>query len=125
MVRSTIWKYILLYLSFIFFPPQDFFKDLEGNQQFFQQTKRAGHYEGETLHGPHMDLMSKRLEAVTKGSDHNQAHMEYLLCHADVLGYIAAAVDKVAFWTAKCGLESEVETRLVDYMVRLFTCIWF
>ncbi|XP_025103982.1 nesprin-1-like isoform X4 [Pomacea canaliculata] len=95
---------------------KDFFKDLEGNQQFFQQTKRAGHYEGETLHGPHMDLMSKRLEAVTKGSDHNQAHMEYLLCHADVLGYIAAAVDKVAFWTAKCGLESEVETRLVDYM---------
>lgn len=97
---------------------QDFFKDLETWRQFFQQTKRAGRFEGEMLHGPHMDLMNKRLEAVSKGSARNEAQTEYLLCRFDVLGYIGAAEEKVASWTAKCGHLEEVEATLADFVVR-------
>nr|KAG5692778.1 hypothetical protein BaRGS_009394 [Batillaria attramentaria] len=95
---------------------KDLFKDLESWRQFFIQTKRAGRYEGEMLHGPHMDLMNKRLEAVTQGSSRNQAQIEYLLCRFDVLGYIGAAEEKVAVWTAKCGRQEEVEATLADYV---------
>ncbi|XP_076442566.1 muscle-specific protein 300 kDa-like isoform X3 [Babylonia areolata] len=94
---------------------KNFFKDLESWRQFLQQTKRAGRYEGEMLHGPHMDLMNKRLEAVSSGASLNQAQMEYLLCRFDVLGYIGAAEEKMALWTGKCGRLDSVEATLRDF----------
>ncbi|KAK7104412.1 hypothetical protein V1264_019133 [Littorina saxatilis] len=95
---------------------KEYFKDLETWKQFFQQTKRTGRFEGEMLHVHHMDLMNKRLEAVSKGSTHNQARIEYLLCHFEVVGYIGAAEEKVAAWTAKCGQQEDVEATLADYV---------
>ncbi|KAL8590280.1 hypothetical protein ACOMHN_006396 [Nucella lapillus] len=95
---------------------KEFFKDMESWHQFFLQTKRAGRCEGELLHGPHMDLMSKRLEAVSGGASHNQKRMEYLLCRFDVLGYIEAAEGKVATWSAKCGRQEDVESTLQDFV---------
>ena len=70
------------------------------------------------LHGPHMDLMNKRLEAAGKGANLNQTQIDYLLCRVDVLGYIGAAEEKVALWTAKCGHQDEVEATLADFVVR-------
>jgi hypothetical protein len=93
------------------------FRDAESWKQFFLQTKRAGRFEGEMLHAPHMDLMNKRLEAVCKGAGINQAQIEYLLCCYDVLGYIGAAEEKVAAWTAKCGYVEQVQDTLTDFLV--------
>ena len=96
---------------------QDFFKDLGSWSQFFQQTKRSGRCDGELLHTPHMELMNKRLEAVTDKANYNQVAMDYILCRSDVLGYIEAAEDNVLTWTAKCGHQEDVETTLADFVV--------
>ena len=102
-------------IPFVF---QEFFRDAETWKQFFLQTKRAGRFEGEMLHAPHMDMMNKRLEAVMSGAGLNQANIEYLLCRFDVLGYIGAAEEKVQEWTGKCGYLEEVSATLNDFLVR-------
>lgn len=103
----------------MFLGGKTFFTDLESYRQFFLQTKRAGRFEGETLHGPHMDLMNKRLEAVVSGAGLRQAQIEYLLCRFEILGYIGAAEEKLSNWKAKCGRQQVVEATLVDFMVSL------
>ncbi|XP_076463750.1 muscle-specific protein 300 kDa-like isoform X7 [Babylonia areolata] len=95
---------------------KEFFKELDSWQQFFTKTKREGRFEGELLHAPHMDLMTKRLEAVSSGAGNHHKHMEYLLCRFDLLGYIEAAEGKVVVWTGKHGHQEDVEATLQDFV---------
>lgn len=94
-----------------------FFKDLESQKQFFQQIKKAGRYEGESLHPPHLDLLHKRMDQVVKHAPRRQCRLEYLEVRYLLLAYLLAAEEKAALWTVKYGRLEEVEAMGEDYQV--------
>ncbi|ESO86156.1 hypothetical protein LOTGIDRAFT_167389 [Lottia gigantea] len=92
-----------------------FFKDLEPQKKFFEQVKKAGHFEGEQLDPPHMDLMAKRLQRVCTLAPVRQRRLDYEGAKMRVWSIMLMTEDKIKSWKVKYGWQEEVEEMYKDY----------
>ena len=79
--------------------------------------KRAGRYEGEFLHPPHLDMLSKRLDKVSKLAPVRQKRLEFEEMKYRLAALLVAAEMKSQEWAAKYGSQESVELLLKDYQV--------